>query len=98
MATPDYQEPNCAQPSVEERLQRLQGHVNALYRLLPDELERRLEGERKARWHATYNAALTGLLGGSPSNWELVAYEKLLGAAELIATSAHGPLEPAGER
>ena len=48
----------CAQPSVEERLQRMRGDINALYRLIPDELERQRERERRDRWHATYNAAL----------------------------------------
>lgn len=49
------------------------------------------EYERQARWHATYNAALQGMLA-NPESWE-VEYEDLGLWAEEHATLIHGPLE-----
>jgi hypothetical protein len=80
----------CAAPSVDERLERLRGDVNALFRLLPDELERRLEGERQDRWHATYNAVRGGM---EAATVELLDVDDAHEYAAEAADRAHGPLE-----
>jgi 23S rRNA A2030 N6-methylase RlmJ len=52
------------------------------------------EFDRQARWHATYNAALQGLLASTdPASTARLELTPILRAAAEYADRAHGPLE-----
>jgi hypothetical protein len=93
----------CAQPSVDERIVGLRRDVNALFRLLPDNIERGQEELRRRLWWETYNAILPrvavfrevrdGDIRAEGQSMVLsLAYTHI--AASAYADHVHGPLNP----
>jgi hypothetical protein len=87
----------CAAPSVDERIEGLRRDVNALYRLIPDNLEREERLRHEERWWATYNAALRATYFDAQDIRAeyLQRVDERHQAAVDAADRAHGPLEPA---